>query len=278
MPELAPGGVAEAVSLGEYFAKKKIEKGHGKFLSWLVTNFPINRKTASNLMAAYHQQELVVREVQMGNVTHLRGVYAHASKANRLEKASAKKTPKTVKLPVPLAAHQPQSLPTDNVNEAVEPMSPTHLPAIILGIILLTVPHRRGHWPSQRFLPASQVFEWIGTTLLIAGLVFTVWARVHLGANWSGIVTLKKDHELIRSGPYRWVRHPIYTGLLLALFGSAIALGEWHELLGVVFITVGFILKLRLEEHWLGEIFGEQYARYQAEVPALLPKFFDHLS
>jgi protein-S-isoprenylcysteine O-methyltransferase Ste14 len=144
----------------------------------------------------------------------------------------------------------------------------------LMGVILLIVPRWHGHGLSSRFLPSSPVFEGLGVALLVAGLVFSVWARIHLGANWSGIVTVKKDHELIRTGPYAWVRHPIYTGILLGLLGTVIALDEWRGLFAFVLMTIGFVLKLRIEERWLHEIFGEPYALYKREVPALFPGIY----
>jgi len=84
-------------------------------------------------------------------------------------------------------------------------------------------------------------------------------------------VTVKLDHELIRSGPYRSVRHPIYTGLLLALLGSAIALREVRGFLGLALVALAFLRKIAIEERFLIEQFGAAYDRYRAEVPALLP-------
>jgi protein-S-isoprenylcysteine O-methyltransferase Ste14 len=110
-----------------------------------------------------------------------------------------------------------------------------------------------------------------GAILTAAGLAFSVWARVHLAGNWSGSVTLKHDHTLVRDGPYRYVRHPIYTGILLALIGSAIARDEWRGLLAVALAFVALWRKLRLEERWLTETFGDEYARYRREVRALIP-------
>jgi protein-S-isoprenylcysteine O-methyltransferase Ste14 len=107
--------------------------------------------------------------------------------------------------------------------------------------------------------------------MLATGLALAVWARRHLGRNWSGIVTVKQDHELIRSGPYGLVRHPIYTGLLLAILGTAGAIGEWRGLFAFALITVGFVLKFKMEERFMSETFGEQYARYRAEVRSLIP-------
>ena len=85
-------------------------------------------------------------------------------------------------------------------------------------------------------------------------------------------VTLKQDHELIRGGPYRWVRHPIYTGLLLALMGSAIAMNEWRGLIGVALITLALLRKIVVEERFLTEQFGDDYRRFRAAVPALIPR------
>ena len=85
------------------------------------------------------------------------------------------------------------------------------------------------------------------------------------------MVTLKQDHELIRSGPYRWVRHPIYTGLLLAILGSAIALGEWRGLIALVLVAAAVLRRIAIEERFLTQQFGAAYARYRAEVPALVP-------
>ena len=115
---------------------------------------------------------------------------------------------------------------------------------------------------------------WGGVILIALGLGFSVWAREYLGGNWSGTVTLKQDHELIRSGPYRWVRHPIYTGIITALLGTAIAQGQWRGLLGFALIAGSLVYKLRIEERFLTELFGDQYRQYRREVAALLPGVF----
>jgi protein-S-isoprenylcysteine O-methyltransferase Ste14 len=142
---------------------------------------------------------------------------------------------------------------------------------LVIGAFLLAFERQPLSWLSARFLPRSMAFYGIGLVMLAAGLGFAVWARRHLGRNWSGIVTVKQDHELIRTGPYALVRHPIYTGLLLAILGTAVAIGEWRGLIAFVFITAGFVVKLRIEEKFMSETFGGQYVRYRAEVPALIP-------
>jgi protein-S-isoprenylcysteine O-methyltransferase Ste14 len=112
---------------------------------------------------------------------------------------------------------------------------------------------------------------WTGTAILAAGLLFSVWARRTLGRNWSGMVTVKQDHELVQTGPYRFVRHPIYSGLLLAFTGSAISWNRWFGfyVLAVVFVAVW--LKLRREEEFMRETFGEKYADYCARTKRLVP-------
>jgi protein-S-isoprenylcysteine O-methyltransferase Ste14 len=85
------------------------------------------------------------------------------------------------------------------------------------------------------------------------------------------MVTLKQDHELIRTGPYRWVRHPTYTGLLLAVLGTAIALGEWRGVIAFVLVTAAFVRKIAIEERFLTRHFGEAYMHYRREVSSLVP-------
>jgi protein-S-isoprenylcysteine O-methyltransferase Ste14 len=143
---------------------------------------------------------------------------------------------------------------------------------IILAILLM--------WPNawldgtvlgRRILPDTYVLALLGLVLIVAGVLFACWARYILGSNWSSEVQLKQDHELIERGPYRYVRHPIYTGILLALLGTVVLLGEWRALLGFVIMFVSFWRKLRLEETWLGEHFGPVYADYISRVKALIP-------
>jgi len=146
-----------------------------------------------------------------------------------------------------------------------------HIVPLVIAVLLLALPRLPFGFLSERMLPATRLVFFVGLALVLAGLLFTVWARVFLGRNWSGIVTLKQDHELVRGGPYRWVRHPIYSGLLLAIAGSAVVRGEWRGLLALVIAIAALWRKLRLEERWLGEAFGDEYAKYRAEVAALIP-------
>ncbi|MGH7650627.1 MAG: methyltransferase family protein [Gemmatimonadaceae bacterium] len=121
------------------------------------------------------------------------------------------------------------------------------------------------------FMPHFSSADWVGAALVLAGLGFTVWARVHLGRLWSGVVALKSEHRVVRSGPYAIVRHPIYTGLLIALAGTAIARDNWAALAALVLATVGFTLKLRQEERLLLHHLGAEYEAYMEKTRALIP-------
>ena len=109
---------------------------------------------------------------------------------------------------------------------------------------------------------------------MVAGLFFAVWAREHLGGNWSQAVTIKEGHELITTGPYAVVRHPIYTGMLAGLLGTAIALSQVRGFMAFVIFFVMFWLKLRKEEQWMRSQFGETYATYAHQTAALVPYVF----
>lgn len=146
-----------------------------------------------------------------------------------------------------------------------------HLVPMIVAILLVMPLPLPWGFLGKRMLPGGPATHWIAAAVVAAGLAFTVWARVHLGKNWSGTVTVKRDHELIRSGPYHFVRHPIYSGALLAVAGTAIARGEWRGLLAVLILFAALWRKLQHEERWMGEAFGEDYAKYRSEVAALIP-------
>jgi protein-S-isoprenylcysteine O-methyltransferase Ste14 len=145
-----------------------------------------------------------------------------------------------------------------------------HLP-LIAGGVLLASSHVLGPAMEGRF--HAHTFAWflLGLALVVVGLGFSVAARLRLGRNWSGTVTLKKDHELIQSGPYALVRHPIYTGLLLALAGTIVAIDRWRALVALPLLLAGIIYKINVEERFMRTQFGEAHARYRARVKALVP-------
>jgi protein-S-isoprenylcysteine O-methyltransferase Ste14 len=145
------------------------------------------------------------------------------------------------------------------------------LPIIVAVALLQPLGMFSGTVLEWRFVPPLLWIVWLGLLMTVAGLLFACWARAMLGRNWSGVVQLKQDHELIEAGPYRHVRHPIYSGLLLAFLGTALMIGEWRALLALAIIALSFWRKLRLEERWLGEYFGDAYADYMRRVKALVP-------
>lgn len=129
-------------------------------------------------------------------------------------------------------------------------------------------------WLGTRFVPPHPAVDWIGVFLTAAGVAVAFWARWHLGSNWSGVVTLKEGHELIRTGPYRAIRHPIYTGILLALLGTAVSIGEVRALVAVAIVWLSFYQKARREESFLSEEFGASFVEHCKHTGMFLP----HLS
>lgn len=125
----------------------------------------------------------------------------------------------------------------------------------------------------RRLLPRSFSKALVGTILCGLGVAFSIWARAILGRNWSSNPTIKEGHELVQSGPYRFVRHPIYTGILLAIFGTSIASGKVGDLVLILAITLMLIVKLRLEESLMQQQFAEKYTEYRNRTKALIPFF-----
>lgn len=143
---------------------------------------------------------------------------------------------------------------------------------LVVAVLLLGPGHWFGHGILREpFASHSATVASIGLALCVLGAAIACAARYTLGKNWSGAVQLKEDHELIERGPYRYVRHPIYTGLLLLFLGNAIMVGEWRGLLAVAIVFVSFWHKLSLEEAWLAQHFGARYAEYVSRTKALVP-------
>jgi protein-S-isoprenylcysteine O-methyltransferase Ste14 len=109
-----------------------------------------------------------------------------------------------------------------------------------------------------------------GSVLLLAGLGLAVWARFHLGRNWGMPMTRKDEPELVTSGPYRFIRHPIYSGMLLALLGTAIAT-NLYWLVALAIMGVYFIYSARTEERLMADAFPQAYADYKARSKMLIP-------
>src|ERR1017187_83098 len=129
----------------------------------------------------------------------------------------------------------------------------------------------RGGFLGWRFVADLGAIGWTGFAITVAGIASAMWARLYIGRNWSGTVTVKQDHELVRNGPYALVRHPIYSGLSLALLGTALAVGEVRCLLAFVLVVFEFKRKSLLEERFMIEQFGGQNVQYRREVKSLIP-------
>ena len=119
--------------------------------------------------------------------------------------------------------------------------------------------------------PQTELMAVIAVALCALGLLVTIWARRTLAGNWSSNVTFKQGHELIQVGPYRFVRHPIYTGLLSMCLGTAVAGGRLHNWLGFLFMCAGFWIKLKQEEALMLRHFPDEYPSYRSRVKALVP-------
>jgi protein-S-isoprenylcysteine O-methyltransferase Ste14 len=140
-----------------------------------------------------------------------------------------------------------------------------------LALLLIFFPSRS---LSLRFLPDIMIVKLFGFASELAGVALAIWARRVLGRNWSGEITIKEDHELIRSGPYRTVRHPIYSGLLLMYAGTAIVSGQAHALLGLLLAIVAYLRKTRMEEANLVNAFGARYHEYRGDTWAIVPGLY----
>lgn len=143
--------------------------------------------------------------------------------------------------------------------------------AALLGFGLLGSTWFSLGWLGWRFFPGSYPAQFAGLAVTAAGCLLAIWARLTLGANWSGRATVKQGHELIVRGPYSLARHPIYTGMLLASLGTALAIGEWRCVLGLVIILLALTVKMSQEERLMMETFPQTYPQYRSRVKALIP-------
>ena len=145
-----------------------------------------------------------------------------------------------------------------------------HLSLLVIAFVLLF-----GAVPidslRRRVIPPAVPVQIIAAVLCACGLALALWARRTIGANWSGIVTLKRNHELVTSGPYRYVRHPIYSAILAMFLATALAAGRITAVVGFALCFASFWIKLRQEETLMMRHFPDEYPAYQARVKALIP-------
>lgn len=148
------------------------------------------------------------------------------------------------------------------------------LPLAVAGLLL-----GPGEWFGhsllrENFVPHSDLVGCVGLLLAFFGVALACRSRQLLGRNWSLAVARKADHELVVSGPYRWVRHPIYSGLLLLFCGNGLVVGDYRAFLAVAIVLASFIHKLRKEEALMAELFGKTWSAYASSTPALIPAVF----
>ncbi|MGE5215106.1 MAG: methyltransferase family protein, partial [Nitrospirota bacterium] len=134
---------------------------------------------------------------------------------------------------------------------------------LVIAFFLLLYGRRLPYPLNLRLLPQVTPIAWAAATLCLIGVAFAIWARVTLGRNWSGVVTLKEGHELVERGPYRFVRHPIYTGIVTMFFATALALGHLGGFAATLLMFASFWIKIRGEEQLMLQQFPEQYAAYR---------------
>jgi protein-S-isoprenylcysteine O-methyltransferase Ste14 len=126
---------------------------------------------------------------------------------------------------------------------------------------------------NRRFIPWRPWVFAVGVVLTWAGVFFAIWARYHIGRYWSGTVALREGHELVRTGPYSWIRHPIYTGMLLAFAGTALAVGRYRGIVAFAIILVTFTWKSKKEEALLAGQFGPAFEEHRRHTGFFLPRF-----
>ena len=140
---------------------------------------------------------------------------------------------------------------------------------IALFLLFLPIPGLRG-----AFLPPSPAWPPIGLAIQAASVALAVWSRRHLGRYWSGRIEIKQEHELIRTGPYRLLRHPIYTAMLAMYLGTAVIDGHFHALVGIAVVVFAYWRKIRMEEEKLREAFGARYDDYRSGTWGAIPGLF----
>jgi len=146
-----------------------------------------------------------------------------------------------------------------------------HQLVLAFSLLLLLIPVTG---LTARFLPQTAFLVIAGLLIQIGGMLLAVWARRHLGRNWSGEVRIAVDHQLIRTGPYRSLRHPIYTAMLGMFLGSALITGQIHSLVALAILTAAYWRKSRREEEILRENFGVEYDAYCNDTWALVPLLY----
>ena len=142
---------------------------------------------------------------------------------------------------------------------------------ILIGAILLS-PWTAGAVGASQLYNPGDIGTYLLAVVVLFGISFTWWARIHLGRFWSNAITHKEDHRIVDTGPYGVVRHPIYTGLIIAILATGFAVATWTSILGALFISFGEWQKARMEEGFLSVQLGrDAYSLYSRRVPMIVP-------
>jgi protein-S-isoprenylcysteine O-methyltransferase Ste14 len=160
-----------------------------------------------------------------------------------------------------------------------KPTAKTGSPGLRLAYLVLAITggfcigDKRLHWGwlSGRFLPPSVNLLFLGAMLTVIGCAVAIWARGVLGSNWSGAPDVKRGHLLVQTGPYALTRHPIYTGFVVALSGTTLAVARFRAIIGFLLVLGSMLIKIAQEEKLMSESFPEDYANYRSRVKALVP-------
>jgi protein-S-isoprenylcysteine O-methyltransferase Ste14 len=148
---------------------------------------------------------------------------------------------------------------------------------IFILLVILAITFSKNSKPAYYFLFGFTIFspnffvQAIGSVLTITGLVLAIWARIYLGKNWSGYVTYKKNHELVTSGPYKLIRHPIYSALILMITGTFIYYPSVWVLAILIVDTLIFLWRIKKEEEIMVKLFGKKYEDYIKRTKRLIP-------
>ena len=153
------------------------------------------------------------------------------------------------------------------------PVRIVHHALLAMAVVLLFVRQAGVGILGKRFLPRGEWIAMSGLAITIAGLGLAVWARVHLAENWSARVRIRVGHELIRSGPYTRLRHPIYSGVLLGVIGTAIVVGQHRAVISVLIVVISYAIKGHREDLVLEREFGDVWREHRRHAGFLLPRF-----
>jgi protein-S-isoprenylcysteine O-methyltransferase Ste14 len=143
----------------------------------------------------------------------------------------------------------------------------------VAGFVLLFADWAGIGWLGNKILPRTLASASLGVALTWLGVGLAIWARYHLADYWSARITLKEDHQLIRTGPYARLRHPIYSGVVLAALGSAVVIDKWRCVVGVGLVLTGYCLKGKREEKLLSQQFGDAFQEHRKHTGFLFPRF-----